>query len=70
MENDNENSSLLTPGASAQQNQPAQKQEGQQTTDDQKSFKNNVQAQPTTKKREDIIRSETSEPNAATAPKR
>jgi hypothetical protein len=45
---------LMPAGAFAQQ--------GQQTTDDQKSFKNNVEAQPTTKKREEIIRSESDQP--------
>ena len=38
-------------------------QQGQQTTDEQKSFQNNVQAEPTTKKRLDIIRSESDKPD-------
>ena len=48
---------LLMPASGfAQQSQ--QPQQPQQQTDDQKSFNNNVQAEPTTKKRQDIIRSE------------
>ena len=42
----------------------AAQQQGQQTTDEQKSFQNNVQAEPTTKKRQDIIRSESDKPDA------
>ena len=51
---------LLTSGAFAQQSQ--------QTTDDQQNLKNNVQAQPATPKREEIIRSESNKPDAAAKP--
>jgi hypothetical protein len=50
---------LLTPGAFAQQQAP----QSQQQTDEQKNLNNNVQAQPSTKKREDIIRSESGQPD-------
>jgi hypothetical protein len=48
---------LLSPGAFAQQ-------QGQQQTDEQKSLRNNVQGEPSTKKRQDIIRSESDKPEA------
>jgi hypothetical protein len=50
---------LLTPGAFAQHQAP----QSQQQTDDQKNLNNNVQAEPSTKKRQDIIRSESGQPD-------
>jgi hypothetical protein len=50
---------FLTPAAFAQQQAP----QSQQQTDEQKNLNNNVQAEPSTKKRQDIIRSESGQPD-------